>query len=354
MPSSADFPHSHQSRAINRGTELDRAALSPFRQHTDHLAPEMRPLEHVDAALQHANRFRSVDPAWGLDKQLVSLERRPYASALLSCAENAARAAGVLIRKAYEENAGSSFDTKLNVTDPVTETDRRCEDLIIEMIRERFSGHDFLAEESAPAGQDLSSLLTEDPTWIIDPVDGTTNFVHGIKSGVGVSIACYVCKEPVAACVYLPISDEMFTATTRGGAFLNGARIRTSDCQALNRACVATEAGYDRSPEGVAQQMARLQGLLVEGNTQAVRMNGGCCHNMCMIACGRMDAYYEGRDSTYGPKPWDWAAAALIVQEAGGWVGGFQGQPLDIFSGCGVAAASNSLRDELLSVLDGN
>ena len=78
---------------------------------------------------------------------------------------------------------------------------------------------------------------------------------------------------------------------------------------------------------------------------------GGACNNMCNIACGRMEAYYEGRNQQFGPKPWDWAASALILQEAGGWIGGFNGGPLDIFSGCGVATASKELAEELLPLL---
>eukprot|EP00658_Telonema_sp_P-2_P024265 TRINITY_DN19752_c0_g1_i2.p1 TRINITY_DN19752_c0_g1~~TRINITY_DN19752_c0_g1_i2.p1 ORF type:complete len:274 (+),score=56.25 TRINITY_DN19752_c0_g1_i2:86-907(+) len=240
------------------------------------------------------------------------------------------------------------YDTKLNATDPVTETDRRCEDVVIETIRSRFSGHDFMGEESAQGN--LREALTDDPTWIIDPIDGTSNFVHHLP-GVSVSIACYVCKQPVAACVYFPLSDEMFSATIGGGAYLNGGRIRTSACESLRTACVATEVGYDRSEDGVAQQVARLGNLMMSGQVQAVRMTGGCCNNLCSIACGRMDAYYEGRDATYGPKPWDWAASSLILKEAGGWIGSFAGGELDIFSGCGVATAGEPLRDELLPLL---
>eukprot|EP00658_Telonema_sp_P-2_P024264 TRINITY_DN19752_c0_g1_i1.p1 TRINITY_DN19752_c0_g1~~TRINITY_DN19752_c0_g1_i1.p1 ORF type:complete len:143 (+),score=42.56 TRINITY_DN19752_c0_g1_i1:86-514(+) len=111
------------------------------------------------------------------------------------------------------------------------------------------------------------------------------------------------------------------------------------------------QVGYDRSEDGVAQQVARLGNLMMSGQVQAVRMTGGCCNNLCSIACGRMDAYYEGRDATYGPKPWDWAASSLILKEAGGWIGSFAGGELDIFSGCGVATAGEPLRDELLPLL---
>merc|ERR1712166_665655 len=311
MPS--HLPYSHHERAFTKGTALDRSINNPFGRR-DHLQPEMRPAEYVDQKLKEAYKFHNVEPDWGLEKEVVFLERRPYAAALLDCAEKAVKAAGT-------------------------------------MIKERYSGHAIIGEESSANDVDLRSTMTEDPTWIIDPLDGTTNYVHGIPT-CAVSVGVYVCNSPVAAAVYFPLTDELFSATTRGGAFLNGSRIRTSGCASLSAACVATDPGYDRTEQGVAQQMQNMQRVLVAGKTQAIRVSGSCCSNLCMVACGRMDAYFEGRNSTYGPKPWDLAAGALILQEAGGWIGGFDGSELDIFSGRAAAAASEELRDELLELID--
>lgn len=348
---SSRLPFSHTERALTKGTALDRSLNTPFGR-SDHLQPEMRPVEYVDQKLKEAYKFHNVEPDWGLAKECVFLERRPYAAALLDCAEKAVRAAGSLIAAAYAKNAPKpAFDTKSNATDPVTELDQKCEDLIITMIKEKYSGHTIIGEESSASGEDLRSAMTEDPTWIIDPLDGTTNYVHGIPM-VAVSVAVYVCNSPVAAAVYLPLTDEMFTATTRGGAFLNGTRIQASSCSSLSSACVATDPGYDRTDEGVSRQLQNMHKVLVQGQAQAVRVTGSCCSNLCMLACGRIDAYFEGRDCCYGPKPWDLAAGALIVQEAGGWIGGFDGSELDIFSGRASATASEELRDELLELIE--
>jgi len=348
MPS--HLPYSHHERALTKGTALDRSMNTPFGR-SDHFQPEMRPVEYVDQKLKEAYKFHNVEPDWGLEKEVVFLERRPYAAALLDCAEKAVKAAGTLISAAYAKKSKPCFETKSNPTDPVTDLDQRCEDLIVMMIKERYSGHAIIGEESSANDVDLRSAMTEDPTWIIDPLDGTTNYVHGIPT-CAVSVGVYVCNSPVAAAVYFPLTDELFSATIRGGAFLNGSRIRTSGCASLSAACVATDSGYDRTEQGVAHQMQNIQKVLVAGKTQAIRISGSCCSNLCMLACGRMDAYFEGRNSTYGPKPWDLAAGALILQEAGGWIGGFDGSELDIFSGRAAAAASEELRDELLELID--
>merc|ERR1712166_1553773 len=223
MPS--HLPYSHHERAFTKGTALDRSINNPFGR-SDHLEPEMRPAEYVDQKLKEAYKFHNVEPDWGLEKEVVFLERRPYAAALLDCAEKAVKAAGTLISAAYAKKSKPCFETKSNTTDPVTELDQRCEDLIVTMIKERYSGHAIIGEESSANDVDLRSTMTEDPTWIIDPLDGTTNYVHGIPT-CAVSVGVYVCNSPVAAAVYFPLTDELFSATTRGGAFLNGNKCRT-------------------------------------------------------------------------------------------------------------------------------
>jgi len=191
--------------------------------------------------------------------------------------------------------------------------------------------------------------MTDDPTWLVDPVDGTNNFVHKLPM-VTVSIAVYVVKKPVAAVVYNPITKEMFTATVGGGAYLNGQPIRVSGVSAIDKAAVATEAGYDRSEEGTALQLARLN-TMYRAQLQSLRMHGCCTFNLTSIACGRLDGYFEGRNVQQGPKPWDWAAGALIVQEAGGVMCSIEGGELDIFSGRGVAASSPQLAEQMTSLL---
>jgi fructose-1,6-bisphosphatase/inositol monophosphatase family enzyme len=279
----------------------------------------------------------------------VDLERRPYAAALLEVAMTAAKEAGKVIETAFYSE-GQDFETKSGSADLVTETDKKCEELIASIIHENFSGHQIIGEESSEDNKDLRGVLTDEPTWIIDPVDGTNNFVHKLPM-VTVSIGVYVAKKPVAAVVYNPLSKEMFTAIVKGGAYLNGTRIHVSDVTTLSNAAIASEAGYDRSEDGVELQMARLQKVLRVGQVQSFRMHGCCTFNLTALACGRLDGYYEGRDVQQGPKPWDWAAGALIVQEAGGVMCSMEGGELDIFSGRGIAACSSTVADELVQLL---
>jgi len=143
----------------------------------------------------------------------------------------------------------------------------------------------------------------------------------------------------------------MFSAIEKGGAYLNGRPISVSTAKSMSEAAVATEAGYDRSDDGVALQLNRMDQMLRVGKAQSFRMHGCCTHNLTSLACGRIDAYYEGKDVTSGPKPWDFAAAALIVSEAGGYIGNMEGGELDIFSGRGAAAATAELFGEVIELL---
>merc|ERR1712216_425479 len=228
----------------------------------------------------------------------------------------------------WSDGEGEKFVTKSSGADLVTETDKKCEALITEIIHNKFSGHQIIGEETSDGNSDLRSHLTDDPTWIIDPVDGTNNFVHKLPM-VTVSIGVYVAKKPVAAVLYNPISKEMFTATIGGGAYMNGKRISVSGTKSLQKAAIASEAGYDRSDEGVALQLSRLDNVMRFGRVQSFRMHGCCTYNLTAIACGRLDGYFEGRNYRWGPKPWDWAAGALIVKEAGGVMSSMEGGELD-------------------------
>jgi inositol-phosphate phosphatase / L-galactose 1-phosphate phosphatase len=206
----------------------------------------------------------------------------------------------------------------------VTDTDKRCEALILSQIRSSFPSHAFIGEEgSAAAG--ATDTLTATPTWMVDPVDGTTNFVHRFPFSC-VSIGLVVDKIAVVGVVYNPILDELFHAVRGGGAFLNGQAIRVSDTSDLRSALVATEIGTRRDEAFMAAVFARMQALTFA--SRSVRCCGSCALNLCGVACGRLDAYYEAGLGG----PWDMAAAALVVEEAGGKILDPEGGPFDVMS----------------------
>jgi fructose-1,6-bisphosphatase/inositol monophosphatase family enzyme len=185
---------------------------------------------------------------------------------------------------------------------------------------------------------------------VIDPIDGTNNLVRGFPF-VCVSIGLLVGSKPVLGVVYASMLDLLFTATLGGGAYLDGHRIRTSGCVSLDAAAIAKELGYDRSPEGKVLLQRRV-GNLSDASLQSLRMTGSCALNMCHVACGRLDGYYEGRNRTFGPKAWDVAASTVIVEEAGGCLSTPLGGPADMFSGHVACAASRQLHVQLIETLN--
>lgn len=241
-----------------------------------------------------------------------------------------------------------------NNADIVTETDAACEALVLGRIRAAYPTHTIIAEESHVGAYDLSDA----PTWFVDPVDGTTNFVHGFPFTC-VSIALHIQRQPVVAVVFNPVLDELFTATRGGGAYLHTSgdaeprRLAVSTCAELQRALVLTEFGYDRTPDGVAEMLRRIQCLLL-ARVQGMRSMGSCALNMCSVAAGRLDLYYEGRNDKIGPKPWDSAAAMLIVAEAGGVTADpDSGAALDFTSGRVLATNSRALLQRFLECVHG-
>jgi len=253
--------------------------------------------------------------------------------------------AGKLISAGFHVRAKTVI-AKSSSVDVVTETDKACESLIVSGIRAKFPLHRIIAEESFVGDR---FEFTDSPTWLIDPVDGTTNFVHSFPF-VCVSIALNVHRRTVVAVVYNPIMNELFTATKAGGAFLNGRPIHVSEQSEFSKCSIVTEFGYDRTEAGVAAMLARLKEILLM-KVHGVRSIGSCALNLCGVACGRHELYYEGKDHAMGPKPWDIAAGALIVSEAGGCCCDVNGDSLDIASGRVLASNRNDLAGELVRIL---
>jgi myo-inositol-1(or 4)-monophosphatase len=230
---------------------------------------------------------------------------------LLSIAEKAARAAARLIVEGRPDRAVEVTSTKSSATDIVTEMDQASERLLVEHIRAARPDDGFLGEEGA------DEAGTSGVTWVIDPIDGTVNYLYQLPA-FAVSVGVRVGDEIVAGAVVNPMSGEVFTARRGQGAWLDGRPIRVNTAPTMAMALVATGFGYD--PGRRARQAQVLTGVLPK--IRDIRRMGAASLDLCALACGRVDGYFE-----QGLKPWDLAAGGLIAAEAGAVVGGLAGKP---------------------------
>uniref|UniRef100_A0A8D0H7F7 Inositol-1-monophosphatase n=1 Tax=Sphenodon punctatus TaxID=8508 RepID=A0A8D0H7F7_SPHPU len=246
------------------------------------------------------------------------------------CAEVAvqlARRAGQIISKALTEE--KRVFTKTSAADLVTETDHFVENLIISALKEKFPSHRFIAEESTAAGS--KCILSDSPTWIIDPVDGTCNFVHRFPT-VTVSIGFAVNQELEFGVVYHCNEERLYTGRRGQGAFCNDKRLQVSKVTDISKALILTEIGPKRDPETLKLFLSNMERLL-KSQAHGVRVIGSATLALCHLASGAADAYYQ-----FGLHCWDLAAATVIIREAGGVVMDTSGGPLDLMS-CRVIAA---------------
>ena len=229
--------------------------------------------------------------------------------ALLNVAVMAARRAGaVLIRKMV--NLEKLEVEKKGHNDYVSEADRAAEKTVIDCILKHYPDHAILAEESGVQGE-------SDTVWIIDPLDGTTNYLHGFPV-VAVSIGVQVKGRMEHAAVYDPIRQELFTASRGQGAQLDGRRIRVSGQTQLERALIGTGFPFRQADTEIAPYLEML-GKVVR-NTSGVRRPGAAALDLSYVAAGRLDGFWET-----GLAPWDLAAGSLLIREAGGIVSGLDG-----------------------------
>lgn len=235
---------------------------------------------------------------------------------LCASAERIARSAGELLLGFV----GTPLDVRhKGVVDLVTRADGASEDFILAEIRKEFPDHRILAEES---GGDRS-FVTGETLWVVDPLDGTTNFAHGLPIW-SISIAVYHGEDAIAAVVHDPTRGECFTAHQGGGAFLNDEPIHVSSANDLDQALLVTGFPYDvrTSPENNLDHFARL--ML---RSQTVRRLGSAALDFAYVAAGRFDGFWELKLA-----PWDLAAGMLLVTEAGGQIARFDGSPADMFT----------------------
>lgn len=252
---------------------------------------------------------------------------------MLITAVKAARSAGKIIMRHSHELDRLTVETK-GRNDYVSQVDQRAEAVIIDTIRKTYPEHAILAEESGRHSGDEFE-------WIVDPLDGTTNYLHGYPQ-FAVSIAVYHRGNPYQAVVFDPARDELFTASRGEGAQLNDRRIRVSAVTRLDAALLAT--GFPFKSMAFLEPWIETFRVLLP-RTSGVRRAGSAALDLAHVACGRLDGFWE-----FGLKPWDMAAGCLLIQEAGGRIGDFAGLNNYLNSG-NLVAGSPRIYTEILHAI---
>lgn len=241
-----------------------------------------------------------------------------------------ARKAGKIVQSNYGKNFVVNYKGQ-GKNNLVTEVDQKTEKFIVSAILKKFPNHSVLGEEGGIIGKVGSPFR-----WIIDPIDGTTNFAHSYPS-FAVSIGLEIKGKLAVGVIFAPILKELFWAQKGGGAFLNGKKIRVSTTKKLETALLST--GFSYKKRGI--NLPNFEHFLYA--TQGIRRCGAATLDLCAVAAGRLDGYWE-----LGLKPWDIAAGALILQEAGGRVTNMDGSPLTI-DGQNLMAGNSQIHKAMLS-----
>lgn len=246
----------------------------------------------------------------------------------------AAQIAGEIIKEGYRKNI--SIEYKTNLANLVTEIDKKSEEAIINFISKEFPGHSVLAEESGIKERD------SEYKWIIDPLDGTTNFAHGLPI-FSVSIAVQRSDEVISGVVYDVMREAIYSAEKGGGAFCNGRKLKVSLNDDLRKSLLVTGFPYniDENPDHAIERF-----VIFLKNSRAVRRLGSAAIDLCYVAEGIFDGFWE----VY-LNPWDMAAGKLIVEEAGGMVTNFNNEPLDL-AGKQILATNGKIHDKMLELLN--
>ena len=250
----------------------------------------------------------------------------------------AARRASQIINRASHDVEHLKITTKQH-SDFVTEVDKAAEAAIIEVLREAYPDYGILAEES---GLSIGEGAGNDFQWIIDPLDGTTNFIHGFPQ-YAVSIALAYKGQVTQAVIYDTLRNEMFTASKGGGAFLNERRIRVTKCLKLEDALLGTgfpfrQFDHINSYLGIFKELTQ--------RTSGIRRAGSAALDLAYVACGRLDGFWE-----FGLMPWDLAAGCLLISEAGGLVSDLSGGE-NYMETNNLVAGTPKVFSQLLQVID--
>jgi len=258
----------------------------------------------------------------------------PLSPTLIAKIEAAVGEAGQLIRE--HNQRPRHIRCKTSLKDLVTETDGAVEAMLRQSLGSLVPQASFLGEEGSPA-QGLGGLV-----WVVDPLDGTTNFAHGVPF-VATSVALCMDGLPLLGIVNLPLLGELFTAVREQGARMNGEPIQVSQVATLNSALVATGFPYriEEHKEAILRQLA-----LAMPETQGVRRAGAAALDLAFVACGRYDGFFE-----FALNSWDTAAGVLLIEEAGGRVGTMTGQAPYRLGGPDILTANAFLFDQLQALL---
>ncbi|MGA1824221.1 MAG: inositol monophosphatase family protein [bacterium] len=251
---------------------------------------------------------------------------------MFDIAIRAAKEAGKIQKEYLHKKKKIYFKGEINL---VTEVDRLCERRIIELILSKFPDHGILAEE----GADHPSC--SDYKWIIDPLDGTTNYAHGYPCFC-TSIALEKNREIIYGVVYNPMLDELFYAEKNKGATLNGTPITVSTISDLDKSLLVTGFPYDIR-ENPTHNLKHFKNFIMKA--QAVRRDGSAALNLCYVAAGRFDGFWESK--LY---PWDMAAGALIIAEAGGTLSLYKGKKFNVYTE-EIVASNGKIHKQMLKVL---
>jgi len=243
----------------------------------------------------------------------------------------------LLMRESFHKE--KTMSTKTSFADVVTDTDKNIEQGIINCLKAKYPNHGFVSEESVKG----KLTMTNEPMWVIDPIDGTTNFIHRFPQ-CAISIAFFLNKEVQIGVVFNPITDHVFSAIKGQGAFLNGKTIHGSGITDLSICQVVTEFGSSRDPTHLQMKTNNMLSVVEKANS--IRCLGSSALDTCYVANGSCDVFYA-----YGTHIWDIAAGVLIAREAGCFVLDPHGGEFDFLNRRILVAATYELAEKFLPLL---
>ncbi|XP_071748611.1 inositol monophosphatase 1 isoform X2 [Lepeophtheirus salmonis] len=252
--------------------------------------------------------------------------------------------AGSIMKSANRspKNVTLKTDSKDYASQVLTETDQKVEKHLIAGLSKVFPDHEFIGEESVSEGGDITKF-SNNPTWIIDPIDGTMNFIHN-NPLVCTSMGLAINRKIVLGVVNCPMIDQLFTAITGKGAFLNGEKLSVSDCRSLEKAMVICEVSCGENEAKKEANIGTMKNLL--NNVQAIRCPGPAALDMCWIGAGYADSFFH-----FGIHCWDMAAGAIIIKEAGGVIMDPDGNDFDFMAKRCLCASSRELAEEMRKLI---